>query len=130
LTWYPGGSTCCSGSKGHYSVLLEDGTRIEVNPDVYARHLNTYLERQGIHPTSWNELMSWARAEWQQACSDGIGGQTWAQIRDQVEARWQEYCQVLDAFAEDYQRWLHAPSAGVFIERPEVQEHKRVQVLR
>jgi hypothetical protein len=75
-------------------VRLEDGTYIEVDPNVYNQRFNAYLAHIGVKRTSWSEIMQ------------------------QAEKQWQDYCRVMDAFAENYQQWLDDQGSGVFVEQP------------
>lgn len=63
MRWYAGRGTCCYSPMGHYAVLLEDGTRIEVHAATYEQQFHAYLERIGVEPTSWYTIMQKAEQE-------------------------------------------------------------------
>jgi hypothetical protein len=95
MIWHAGRGRHCWSSWGYYSVSLEDGTRIEVISETYDQRFNGYLNDLGVKPTTWSQIMRKADAEWQR------------------------YCQVMDAFAENYQQWLDQKVSGVFVEQPQ-----------
>lgn len=95
MRWHAGRGKFFSRPNGRHSVRLEDGTYIEVDPDVYDQHFNAYLEQIGVKRTSWSEIMQ------------------------QAERQWQQYCRVMDTFAENYQQWLDYQGSGVFVEQPQ-----------
>jgi hypothetical protein len=95
MRWHAGRGKFLYSLHGHYSVRLEDGTSIEVDPDVYNQRFNAYLERIGVKRTSWSAIMQ------------------------QAEKQWQDYCDVMDTFAENYHLWLDDQQCGVFVERPQ-----------
>lgn len=96
MKWYAGRGKFCYSPMGHHFVRLEDGTEIDVHPDVYEARFRTYLERIGVRRTSWHE------------------------IAQQAEQEWQAYCLVMDAFAEDVEQWREYQGRGVVIERVRV----------
>lgn len=57
MRWYAGRGRFFSSVNGHHSVRLEDGTYIEVDPNVYNQRFNTYLAHIGVRRTSWSEIM-------------------------------------------------------------------------
>ncbi len=100
MSWYAGNSTHFYSPMGHHYARLEDGTEIEVRPDVYDKQFNAYLEHIGVQRTTWSEIMH------------------------KAEYEWKEYCRVMDAFAENYQQWLDYRGRGVSVERPHVLDQR------
>ncbi len=95
MRWYAGRGSYSFSPMGHHFVRLEDGTQIEVHPDTYEQQFHVYLERIGVKPTTWSEILH------------------------KAEHEWKEYCRVTDAFAENHQQWFDYRGFGVFIQRPE-----------
>lgn len=100
MQWHAGKGRFFSSPKGCHLVDLEDGTHIEVHPDVYDQRFNEYLERIGAKRTTWYEIMC------------------------RAEQEWQEYCRLMERFAENSQQWLDVQGSGVFVE-PGNEEQKR-----
>ena len=94
MKWYVGRGGFGYSPNGHHFVRLEDGTEIEVHPDIYDQQFQVYLERIGVARTSYHEIMQ------------------------KAEQEWQVYRQVMDAFAKDIQQWLEYQGRGVYITRP------------
>ena len=92
--WHVGKGKHVGGLNGYHSIQLEDGTYIEVHPDVYERRFQAYLERLGVQQTSWQAIMR------------------------RAEQEWQNYCMLMDNFAQNTQQWLDTPENGIFIESP------------
>lgn len=96
MKWYARRSQHFYSLSGHHYAHLEDGTEITVHPDTYDQQFYAYLERIGVKPTSWYEIMR------------------------KAEAEWQVYCRIMEAFAENVEQWLEYQGRGVVIERPKV----------
>ncbi len=100
MQWRAGSGKFFYSLNGCYFVRLEDGTYIEVRPEVYNERFNEYLERLGVKRTSWYEIMQ------------------------RAEQEWQDYCSLIDNFAANSQQWLDKQGYGVFVE-PGKREQKR-----
>jgi hypothetical protein len=96
MKWYAGRSQHFYSPIGHHDARLEDGTEITVHPDIYDQQFYAYLERIGVKPTSWYEIMR------------------------KAEEEWQAYCRIMEAFAENVEQWLEYQGRGVVIEQPKV----------
>lgn len=94
MAWHAGRGRHCYSYWGYHSVYLEDGTRIEVEANVYDQRFNAYLNNLGIRRTTWSEIMGKADAEWR------------------------AYCHLIDAFAEDIQQWFTFRGEGAFVTHP------------
>lgn len=92
MQWHAGQGRFFFSSKGCYHVNLEDGTHIEVHPDVYDQRFDAYLEHLGVKRTTYYEIMR------------------------RAEQEWQEYARLRERFAENAQQWLDAQGSGVFVE--------------
>jgi hypothetical protein len=92
IQWHVGSGKYFSSQKGCYFVRFEDGTSIEVHPDVYEQRFHAYLDHLGVQPTTWSEIMR------------------------RAEQEWQDYCHLRDTFAKNSQQWLDESESGVFIE--------------
>jgi hypothetical protein len=89
------GKYISSQGQGHYYTRLEDGTVIEVHPDVYQQQFHAYLQHLGVKPTTFTEII--ARAE----------------------QEWNTFCQVMNAFDEDVDQWRErASTQGVMVIPP------------
>ncbi len=80
-----------SGS-GHYFARGKQGQRIEVLPDVYQQQFEAYLDRLGVKPTTYHEIMN------------------------KAEQEWQAFAQLMNAFAEDIEQWQNYHGKGVYVE--------------
>jgi|SRR5579884_3951441 len=125
MRWYPGGGRHFYDRYGRWSVLMEDGTEIDVLPSVYAKRFAAYLESIGMQRTSWSEIMHKAEDEWQKCRSCGSNWTSWSEAMHKAQKEWERYCRAMDTFAENYQQWLDDPGPGVFIERPAMKKLKR-----
>ncbi|MBA2393385.1 MAG: hypothetical protein H0V70_11660 [Ktedonobacteraceae bacterium] len=77
---------------GHYCARGERGQRIEVLPEVYQRHFEAYLNRLGVKPTTYYEIMT------------------------KAEQEWHAFAQLMDDFAQDTEQWQHYRGKDVFVE--------------
>jgi len=100
MQWHAGQGQFFFSPKGCYCVDLEDGTHIEVHPDVYDQRFNEYLARLGVKRTTWNEIMR------------------------RAEDEWQEYARLMERFAENPRQWLDVQGNGIFVE-PGHEKQKR-----
>ena len=100
MKWYAGHGGFSYSLNGHHFARLEDGTEIEVHPDIYDQQFHAYLDRIGVQRTTYHEIMR------------------------RAEQEWQAYCRTMDAFAEDIQQWLEYQGRGVFVTlpRPQIQQ--------
>jgi hypothetical protein len=97
MRWYAGSGTylATAWGKGHYGTQLEDGTVIEVHPDVYSQRFESYLQHRGIEPTTYHEIFT------------------------RAEHEWNAFCQVRAAFDEDLEQWReHDHLQGVIVASP------------
>lgn len=98
MRWYAGRGQFFSSQRGRYSLRLENGTSIEIDPDIYDQRFDAYLARLGVKRTSWSEIIG------------------------KAEREWQAYYQLMGAFAENTQQWFTDRDPGVFIDPPPGQE--------
>ncbi len=92
VRWHHGSGRFFYSPQGCYTLSLENGTSVEIHPEVYRQRFNAYLEQLGVQPTSRYEIMQ------------------------RAEREWQNYCRLIDSFAENTQQWVHDPEHGVFVE--------------
>ena len=92
MQWNPGSGKFFTSSEGYYFVWLEDGTYIEVHPDVYNQQFHGYLELLGVKRTTRHEIMQ------------------------RAEQEWRDYSRLMEDFAENSQQWLKTPGRGIFVE--------------
>jgi hypothetical protein len=94
MRWYAGSGQyiATAWGTGHYGTQLEDGTVIEVHPDVYQQHFESYLRHRGIEPTTYHEIFT------------------------RAEHEWNAFCKVRAAFDEDREQWReHDHLQGVIV---------------
>ena len=100
MQWRAGSGKFIYSLNGHYFMRLENGTHIEVHPDVYDQRFNEYLERLGVKRTSRYEIMQ------------------------RAEQEWQEYVCLMERFAENSQQWLDVQGSGISVEPGPEERHQ------
>ncbi len=95
MVWYAGKGRYTFDDTGHYFTRLEDGTEIEVHPDVYQQRFQDYLLRICVRHTTFAEIMR------------------------KAEQEWKAFCAVRDTFDENIEQWREeTQTPGVSIRYP------------